>query len=126
MAEEYSPENESGKSSKTTYFLLLLRWLKDGIATLEQLADHSEEIGHYCDSENAKDDFEKTGKRKFGGLYGFVGNTCKMVEDLNSSSGYSLLGGCYFSYGRICPLADVNHINNPNNKNHNSIGLLEL
>lgn len=35
MLEEYSPENESGIASKTTCFLLLLRWLKDGIATLE-------------------------------------------------------------------------------------------
>lgn len=123
---EYSPANESGKSSKTTYFLLLLRWLKDDIATLEQLAEHSEKIGHYCDSENAKYDFERTGKRKFGGLYGFVGNTCKIVEDSDSNSGYSLLGGNCNNNGNKYPLADVNHINNSNNKNNNSVGLLEL
>ena len=105
MLEEYSPENESGKSSKTTYFLLLLRWLKDGFATLEQLADHSEEIGHYCDSENAKHDF---------------------VEDSNSKSSYSLLGGNYNYNGNEYPLADVFRINSPYNKNINSVGLLEL
>ena len=126
MLEEYSPENESGKSSKTTYFLLLLRWLKDGFATLEQLADHSEEIGHYCDSENAKHDFEKTGERKFGGIYGVVGNTYKIVEDSNSKSSYSLLGGNYYVYGNTYPLADVFHIGNPYNLYNASVGLLEL
>ncbi len=126
MLEEYSPENESGKSSKTTYFLLLLRWLKDGFATLEQLADHSEEIGHYWDSENAKHDFEKTGERKFGGIYGVVGNTYKIVEDSNSKSSYSLLGGNYNSNGDECPLADVVPIYRPNYKYNSSVGLLEL
>lgn len=126
MLEEYSPENESGKSSKTTYFLLSLRWLKDGFATLEQLADHSEEIGHYWDSEDAKYEFEKTGERKFGGVCGFVGNTCKIVEDSNSASGYSLLGGYYNDYGGECPFAFVFHIYFPNYKNFNSVGVLEL
>ena len=123
---EYSPENESGKSSKTTYFLLLLRWLKDDIATLEQLAEHSEEIGHYRDSKNAKHDFERTGERKFGGLYGFVGNTGKIVEDSDSESGSSLLGGNHFDGGVEFPLAFVDRIDYPDGKNIYSVGLLEL
>lgn len=126
MLKKYSPENESAKISKTTYFLLSLRWLKDGFATLEQLADHSEEIGHYWDSENAKHEFEKTGERKFGGVYGFVGNTCIIVEDPNSESGYSLLGGNYYKYGDSYPLADVNHIFYPYNKLNVSVSWLEL
>ena len=126
MLKEYSPENESGKSSKTTYFLLLLRWLKDGIATLEQLAEHSEEIGHYWDSKNAKHEFERTGERKFGGLCGFVGNTGKIVEDSNSPSGYSIIGGSYEFYGELCPLAGVEHIFYPEDWKDNCVGLLEL
>ena len=126
MLKEYSPENESAKISKTTYFLLSLRWLKDGFATLEQLADHSEEIGHYRDSENPKHDFEKTGERKFGGVCGFVGNTCIIVEDPNSESGSSLLGGSYNYYGDISPLADVGRIYTPNHKYNNSVSWLEL
>lgn len=126
MLEEYSPENESGKISKTTYFLLSLRWLKDGFATLEQLADHSEEIGHYRDSENPKHDFEKTGERKFGGVCGFVGNTCIIVEDPNSESGYSLLGGyCDVDGGRY-PFADVDHIDDLGYKYNYGVGVLEL
>ncbi len=122
----YSPENGSRMSSITTYFLLLLRLLKDGFATVEQLADDSKGIGHYGDSENAKHEFEKTGERQLGGLYGFAGNTYKIVKDSESSSGFSLLGGTYYYYGYKWPLADVEHDNDPNDTRNNGVGLLEL
>ena len=88
----YSPENESGMASKTTYFLLLLRWLKDGIYTSEQLEDTSEKIWNDEDLEDAKGGDETTGERGFGGLYGFVGNTRKIVKDSESKTGYSACG----------------------------------
>ena len=122
----YSPENGSRMSSITTYFLLLLRLLKDGFATVEQLADDSKGIGHYGDSKNAKHEFEKTGERQLGGLYGFAGNTYKIVKDSESSSGFSLLGGTYYYYGYKWPLADVEHDNDPNDTRNNGVGLLEL
>lgn len=124
--QNYSPENGSRMSSITTFFLLLLRLLKDGFATVEQLADDSKEIGHYWDSENAKHEFEKTGERQLGGLYGFAGNTYKIVKDSESSSGFSLFGGNYYYKGRKCPLADVVHDSNPNTTSHYGVGLLEL
>jgi len=123
---EYSPENESQEASKTTYFLLLMRWLKDEVATLEQLADRSEEIGHFWDSENAKHECEKTGEREFGGLCGFVGNTYKEVKDPESRSGFSLLGGYYYDLGSKYPLAVVFHKDDPNLADNFSIGFLEL
>jgi len=126
MFERYSTENESSKGSKTTYFLLLLRWLKDGFATLEELADNSRKIGHYWNSNNAKQNLELTGEREFGGLYGFVGNTYKIVGDSNSRSGFSLLGGGYHQDGNIHPLAFFLYINSPYTKNYFSVGLLEL
>lgn len=126
MLKEYSPENESGRCSKTTYYLLLLRWLKDGIVTLEQLTDHSEEIGHYEDSVNSKDDFERTGERKFGGLYGFVGNTNKIIEDPFSTSGCSLVGGNFNNDGNKFPLAVLYHIDGPYYTYNHSVGLMEL
>ena len=125
---KYSPENGSGMSSKTTYFLLLLRWLKDGIATLEQLADNSEKIGHYWESKNVKrnhDQLEITGKRKFGGLYGFVGNTCKIVKDSESEQKFSKLGGDCFDFHKKYPLSHVFHIYFVNMKD-SCVGLLEL
>ena len=124
--QNYSPENGSRMSSITTYFLLLLRLLKDGFATVEQLADDSKEIGHYGDSKNAKHEFEKTGECQIGGLYGFAGNTYKIVKDSESSSGFSLLGGIYFNIGDIYPLADVAHVGTPNSTGSNGVGLLEL
>ena len=122
----YSPENGSRMSSITTYFLLLLILLKDGFATVEQLADDSKEIGHYWDSENAKHEFEKTGERQLGGLYGFAGNTYKIVKDSESSSGFSLLGGIYYHSGHLSPLADVVHDDSPFYTHNYGVGLLEL
>lgn len=124
--EKYSPENESCMSSKTTYFLLLLRWLKDGVASLEQLTVHSEEIGHYWDSDNSNHYFENSGQRKHGGLCGFVGNTCKIVVDLNTQPTFSLLGGSFLDVGDKHPLAHINFIKKPVNKQNFSVGLLEL
>lgn len=131
----YSPINGSHMASITTYFLLLLRWLKDGLATIEQLAVNSKEIGHYYDSENAKHRFEKTGERQFGGLKGFVGNTYKIVKDSESFSRFSAVGGSFNSYGNNSmldiyhyPLGDVTRLlNRPCNKTRKEgVGLLEL
>ena len=125
--QNYSPENGSRMSSITTYFLLLLRLLKDGFATIKQLADDSKEIGHYWDSENAKHEFEKTGECQLGGLYGFAGNTYKIVKDSGSSSGFSLLGGGCGNAGHNYPLADVGHDYHPGNSLKDyGVGLLEL
>lgn len=126
MLERYSPENESGMASKTTYFLLLLRWLKDGFATLEQLAEHSEEIGHYLNMKNPKHDYERTGEREFGGLCGFVGNTGKIVKDLDEESGYSDFGGPYCSYGDEYSLWHHSSVRYPSLKEKWSVGLMEL
>ena len=101
---DYSPENESQEATITTYFLLLMRWLKDGIATLEQIADNSEEIGHFWKSPNANHAFEKTGEREFGGLYGFVGNTYKAVYSPELSSTFSIstwVGASCFESGSL-------------------------
>ncbi len=124
--QNYSPENGSRMASITTYFLLLLRLLKDGFATIEQLADDSKEIGHYRDSKDAKHEFEKTGERQLGGLYGFAGNTYKIVKDSESSSGFSLLGSNYYEIGYDCPLTGVGRDIGPSITRYTSVGLLEL
>ena len=111
---KYSPENESDMSSKTTYYLLLLRWLKDGVATLEQLVD----LEHDRNSKNVKSDSE----RKFGGLDGFL-NSFKIVEDTNSGSGYSLLG---YGAGNKYQIANFCYIKQLGNRSDESIALMEL
>ena len=125
----YSPENGSRMASITTYFLLLLRFLKDGFATIEQLADDSKEIGHYFDSKNSKQRFEKlekTGERQFGGLYGFAGNTRKIVSEFDIDH-FSIVGGVYNRRGKDYPLAYVSHDIRPYHTiDNNCVGLLEL
>ncbi len=126
FCKNYSPDNGSHEASITTYFLLALRWMKDGVVALEELADDSRRIGHYCNSNENPYRLEKTGEREFGGIYGFVGNTYKIVKDSESSSGFSLVGGdCYHS-GNEYPLAYIQHDRYPNVSNTGGVGLLEL
>ena len=121
-------EGQDLRQDLTTYFLLLLRLLNDGFATIEQLADDSKEIGHYLDSKNTKHKYEKTGERQLGGLYGFAGNTRKIVKDSESSLGFSLLGGCYSDFGDRYPLAHVGYDKDSSSSITylDGVGLLEL
>lgn len=125
--EKYSPENGSRMASITTYFLLLLRLLKDGYVTIEQLADDSKEIGRYYDSKNndTLQEFEMTGTRQLGGL-SCLGNSQKIVLDPESKTGFSIVGGSFDDLGIDRPFACVD-------KNlpgwfipYYSVGLLEL
>lgn len=102
---EYSPINGSQLSSFTTYLLLMLRWLKDDIATLDQLLKDSSKIGNYS-LLGTNSSIEKTGKRFFGGIYGFVGNTFKQVSNPNCLSQTLYMGGSYKEFGRDFPVAD--------------------
>lgn len=123
---QYSPVNGSEELSKWTYFLLTLRWLKDGVATLDEVVEHSENIGHYSDSDNAKNEFEKTGEREFGGLCGFVGNTCVFVKDHKSRTKHGIAGGAFCNIGKLCPMVNVNSVNDMKHKFNNCVGIPEL
>lgn len=123
---EYSPANGSRIASITTYFLLALRWLKDGVATLKQLADDSKDIGHYCNSKGTKKHFEETGEREFGGLFGFVGNTYKIVKDSAACSSFSTVGGYCGNYGDEYPMANVKFVECPYDRKNYGVGFLEL
>lgn len=128
-ADSYSPENGSQIASVTTYFLLLLRWLKDGHATIEQLADDSTEIGYYRNSKNAKSRmrYEKTGERQFGGINGLVGNTFKIVKDPKSKSGFSFLGGIHLLNGDEYPAANLARCDGYElNYSTNGVSIIEL
>ena len=111
--EAYSPENGSRMASTTTYSLLLLRWLKDGIATISQLAISSRYIASYGDT------YELTGERRFCGFYDFVGNTSKIVKDVDSPLGYSTIGG-------RSALSNLLYEEKPHHVFPSCVGLLEL
>ena len=117
ILQKYSPENESRMATITTHFLLLLRFLKDGYATLEQLTD-----GCFWDCKGG----EKTGERQLGGSYIFSNNTVKMVKDSESGSGFSLIGSGFQLFCFYYPLTYVNHVSRPEIAKNNSVGLIEL
>jgi len=92
----YSPENESSMISKTTYLLLTVRFLKDGIATLEEVMECS--MLSAIHSENSKQASEETKKQKeLGGLGWFGGDNFIITKDGNTyhtfknASEYSML-----------------------------------
>ena len=126
--ENYSPENRSNIASSSIYFLLLLRLMKDGFATFEQLADDSTELGNFCNS-NDMFKLQKTGERQFGGLYGFAGNTTKLLyPDIPGAYlRLAIAGGDFRCYGYVDPLANCKTDNEPNYPDHKfAIGLLAL
>ena len=125
MVFNYSLVNGSTIASKTTYFLLALRYLTDGIATLEELADDSSTIGNYRDFNN-ESFLEKAGERTLGGLSGIVGNTKKLVKDLDSPTGFSTVGGSYSTFGYTHPMADIRNVNKGCNIVWDATPLVEL
>ena len=125
----YSPENRSNIASSLTYFLLLLRLMKDGFVTFEQLADDSTELGHFWNSNGESFGLQKTGERQLGGLYGFAGNTTKLLSSDMLAFDYALriAGGDFRCKGWENPLANCEIDNEPNYPDHKfAIGLLAL
>ena len=106
-----------------TYYLLLLRWLKDEIATFYQLCHDSSGIGNFRDSPNSKENYELTGERQFGGLYGFVGNTVKIVK---KSSTFYAVGEDAFGRGSAFPICSKHKKHHLNARFPAELGLMEL
>jgi len=95
-----------GTTAEHDAFLATL--IKKGFATWEQVCDNSKEIGHYRDSEDAKEDFENTGSRPLGEFYD-LGNTNKITLKGKEGSDVSIKGGNYYYDGYSCPLAEVSY-----------------
>lgn len=115
LFKDYSPENISHMASDTTYFLLLLRWIKDGKVTIEQLVDNPKKTGgQYWSPEY-----------EFGGLKGFASE--HIYKCLKNSEGFWITGDNAFilSYD-ILPLTDVRRDSNPNLLHHRYVGFMEL
>ena len=118
VANNYLPENGSQLATTTIYYLLLLRWLKDGWVNIKTLADNSSHIGRYRNSKHLK--------KEFAGLKNFVGNTTKIVKDPNSKSGFSLMGGTRKDSGFMYPVSSVYHVKDADDTFELSVGLIIL
>lgn len=114
-AKRFMPKKNSRMGSLLQYdaFLgLLIKYLieEKGYKVAdawEAVCDDSRDLGHYCNSENAKDKFEQTGSRKIWDFYDLA-NTYKIVTDENSDSGFSLVVGDFGS--RSGSLSDVTSV----------------
>lgn len=118
---KFMPEKNSRMGSlvqRDAFLCLLIKYLieEKGYKVADAwkaVCDDSRDLGHYCNSENAKGKFEPTGSRKVWEFYDLA-NTCKIVTDENSASGFSLVGG-YYDFDSDCyPLSDVDAFCNPN------------
>jgi hypothetical protein len=101
LAKNFDLENESNLLSESGYFLILARWIKDGIATWSDIGDDSSKIGNYR-NHHFPIQIELTGYRYFGGLFGFVGNTFKVLKitEKESKIPFLTIGGHYDCNGR--------------------------
>ena len=93
---------------------------------LKAVVLRSKELGHFCDSENAKNGFEKTGSREVCGVYD-LGNTCKMLSCTNEEAGGFWLAGGYYNLNSFYfPLAVLDHNFNVDLNFYYSVGWLVL
>jgi len=87
----------------------------------------STEIGHYCNSKDAKHGFELTGSRQIGKWFD-LGNTKKIVTQPKSSPflGFIFFGGDYEYMGETHSVASRHNLYNEFVNNYGSVGELVL
>lgn len=132
VAEEYCPERNSRLGTRLEYgaFLgvLIKNLVADGTSiswAWNAVCNDSRELGHYCNSENAKQKFEPTGSRCICDYYDLV-NTYKILAEDNRAGGFWLAGGYYNCYSFFHPLADISHITGSGRITASSVGWLVL
>ena len=127
-ATKFCLERKSRNLSFDEYCLIVAHLIKNGDITWEEATEDSSLKGNFWNSPNSPHEMEKTGTRKCGEFYGFVGNTCKYVKYVKHAKAatYALMGGSYNFKGSNFPLADADTINYPNFNENISVGWLVL
>lgn len=117
IAKEFNPSRNSRLGTRLEYGAFLAVLIKMLIAEGKSIkwawnavCNDSKELGHYCNSENAKRGYEPTGSRLICGFYDLV-NTCKILSADRESDGFWLAGGSTWRYSHECPLASLRHYN---------------
>ena len=88
------------------------------------VCDDSRDLGHYCNSKDAKHDFEPTGSRKVGAFFDLA-NTSKILKKWETP-GFLLAGGNYNYNSFDFPLVDLYTFFYPFNDYYYSVGWLVL
>lgn len=109
---EFNPKCKSRLGTKSEYVAFLAVLIKSLVASGWEMANawnavcnDSKELGHYCNSRNAKDTFEYTGSRRICEFYD-LGNTIKMLAKDKQNDRLWLTSGSYKAYSTVSPLAE--------------------
>ena len=133
MLKDYNPSRNSRQMTRTEYacrnLYLIQKLVESGyeIAAWEAVCDDSRKIGHYCNSDNPKNDFEPTGSREVCGFCD-LGNAWKfLAEDpWEEAGGFWAAGGGFLYDGNRGPVADLSHGDNVGNGDDFGVGMLAL
>lgn len=90
---------------------LLYKMIKNGWGKYDAfraLFQCSQDLGHYIDSQDAKETFEPTGSREFMGKCDLA-NTNKLLANDNDFMYFA--GGHYFTYSNVDPIAQISNFN---------------
>lgn len=130
--EKLAEENSLRLGTKNEYFLflgtILNRLIAEGwseTTAFEAVCNDSTKLGHYCNSADAKGDFEPTGSRKIVGKCDLA-NACKILANDEKAGGFWLAGGCYYDIGCDYPLAGLDLCDVYVNRYGNSVGWFVL
>lgn len=70
--------------------------------------DDSKEYGHYWNSPDSSEDFEKTGRREICGVFDLA-NTFKAMKSSDGNPGYCIASGSFVKDGKEFPIARIGH-----------------
>lgn len=111
--EKLAKENGVHLGTKNEYCLFLgtiiIRLMAEGWSendAWKAVCCDSKKLGHYSNSEDAKNDFEPTGSRMIAGKCDLA-NAYKILAKDEKAGGFWLAGGCYDFVGYDVPLADL-------------------
>ncbi len=116
-AKQFCPERGSRLGTEKEYvaFLgILIKKLSESGWTIAEawnaVCNDSKELGHYCNSSNAKHKLESTGSRKICVFYDLA-NTFKILSENEEFGGFWRAGGYFDFFGNFFPLAFLEYYN---------------
>lgn len=92
------------------------------------VCDDSTELGHYINSEGAKNELEKTGSRKVCKMLFDLANTLKIIQEnpTEKTEGFYIASGSFQNRGEVYPLADITHVYDKNTKFDKAVGWIVI
>ena len=113
IAKDFAPHRGSRLGTRSEYIAFCGVLIKSLVAegwkikkAWEAVCFDSREIGHYWNSEFAKEDLEPTGSRKVCGFFD-LGNVCKLLACEDEAGGFYLAGGDFIKNSTIHPIAII-------------------